>query len=124
MNNKGQTLVIFVLLLPLFLILLAYIVDTSILFYEKNRLDDINKMVIDYKMYHIEANEEKIHTYILKNDKEIRIKKINMNDEKIEIYLSKKIKSLFGRIIGFNSYDITSSYRGMIDKKEIQKIEE
>lgn len=124
MNNKGQTLVIFVLLLPLFLLLFAYVVDTSILFYEKNRLDDINKMVIDYKMYHIEANEEKMNTYILKNDKEIRIEKINMDDEKIEIYLSKKIKSLFGRIIGFNSYDITSSYRGIIDKKEIQKIEE
>ncbi len=124
MNNKGQTLVIFVLLLPVFLVLFAYIVDTSILFYEKNKLDDINKMVIDYKMHHIEENEAKIKKYILRNDEKIKIEKIIMDDKKVEIYLSKKVKSLFGRIIGFHHYDIKSSYRGIIDKKEIKKIEE
>ena len=124
MNNKGQTLVIFVLLLPLFLLLFAYVVDTSILFYEKNKLDDLTKMIIDYKMYHIEENENKIKDYIIKNDKEIKIEKIKMDEEKIELHLSKKIKSLFGRIVGFNYYDIDSSYRGLILKKEIEKIKE
>lgn len=124
MNNKGQTLVIFVLLLPLFILLVAYVVDTSILFYEKNKLDDINKMVIEYKMYHVEENEKKIKDYILKNDKEIKIKNIKMDEEKIKLHLSKKVKSIFGRIIGFNYYNVDSSYEGLILKKEIKKIKE
>lgn len=124
MNNKGQTLVIFVLLLPLFLLLFAYVVDTSIMFYEKNKLDDINKMVIDYKMYHVEENEKKIKEYIIRNDEEIEIESIKMDEEKIELHLSKKVKSIFGRIIGVDYYDVDSSYRGLILKKEIEKIKE
>ena len=124
MNNKGQTLVIFVLLLPLFILLFACVIDASILFYEEHKLNNINQMVIEYKMYHIEANEEKVEEYIKKNDQDVHIEKITMDDEKVEIFLSKEVKSLFGQIIGLKHYDIQSSYRGLIDKKEIQKIEE
>lgn len=124
MNNKGQTLVIFVILLPLFLLIFAYIVDTSIMYYEKNKLDDTTKMVIKYKMYHIEENEKKIKEYIKRNDKNINIEKIKMDEKQVEISLNKKVKSVFGKIIGFNHYEIKSSYLGKIDKKEIKKLEE
>lgn len=124
MNNKGQTLVIFVMLLPLFLCLLAYITDTSYLFYEKNKLDDVNKMVINYKMNHIEANKEKVKNYIMKNGETIKIEKMDMNDKSVTIKLSKKVKSIFGSIVGKNYYDITSYYRGTIDTKRIGKIKE
>ena len=124
MNNKGQTLVIFVILLPLFLFVFAYIVDTALMLYEKNKLDDLNKMVIDYKMYHVEENKEKIKEYIKRNDKEVIIKKLYMDEKKVEIQLIKKIDAVFGKIIGLNTYEIKSYYIGKIDKKEIKKIEE
>ncbi len=124
MNNKGQTLVIFVLLLPIFLLLFAYLVDTSLLFYEKNKLDDLNKMVIQYKMDHVEKEEEKIKDYIYNNDKKIQIYALKMDQQEIQIQLSKKIQSLFGRIVGIKDYTIKSSYMGNIQTKEIKKIEE
>ena len=46
MNNKGQALVEFVLLLPVFLIILLVVVDFGNLLYSKNKLEnDSNDMV-------------------------------------------------------------------------------
>lgn len=124
MNNKGQTLVIFVLLLPLFVLLLAFITDTSIMFFEKNRLDNTSRMIINYKMNHIEMNDKKVREYIKKNDKEIKVEKLKMDDKKVVLKTSKKINSVFGKIIGKDYYIVSSYYEGIINTKQINKIEE
>ena len=48
MNNKGQTLVLFVVLLPVILILLAFVFDTAYMSMESNRLNDIAKTSVKY----------------------------------------------------------------------------
>lgn len=108
MNNKGQVLVLFVLLIPVLLMLGAYIVDTSYISYHKNRLDGINQMVIkDSKEQELTKNE--IEEYIKKNDDSIEIESINIANTKIEITLKKEIKSLFGIIIGKKNYKLVST---------------
>ncbi len=124
MNNKGQTLVIFVILLPLFVLVLALVIDTSIMFYNKNKLDSINKTVVNYSMNHVEQNKDKIMEYIKKNDSDIKVEKLEMNEQTITLTISKNIKSLFGNILKVKKYTITSSYKGTIETKKIEKIGE
>lgn len=125
MNNKGQTLVIFIVFLPLLLIILASIVDIGFVYYEKNKLDNLNIMVIDYGISHLDDDKltEKIENLIKKNDKKIKLKSIELESNKLELTLSKKIKSTFGKIIGINKYNITSKYIGtnIEYKKSIKK---
>ena len=124
MNNKGQTLVIFVILIPLFVLILALVIDTSIMFYHKNRLNSINKTVVNYSMNHIEANRDKILQYIKKNDEDIKVEVLDMNEKTITLKLSKEIHSLFGNVVKIKSYTIRSGYKGTIETKKIEKIEE
>ena len=118
-NNKGQTLVTFVIFLPILLIIMATVVDVGLMYYEKNKLDSINMMTTEYALDNIDVN--KINNLINKNDKKIKIKKINNQNNKIEITLTKEVESIFGKIIGIKEYKLTSKYIGIKDKKEIKK---
>ena len=46
MNNKGQTLIAFVIILPIFILFLAFIVDTGLLLKEKSKLNGSTKSII------------------------------------------------------------------------------
>ena len=41
MNNKGQSLITFVLILPLIVMFIAFFIDSSLSIIEKNKLDGI-----------------------------------------------------------------------------------
>ena len=65
-------------------------------------------MVIkDASINHLNTLE--IEEYIKKNDKDIEVKFMLVTSDTLEIKLSKNIKSLFGVILGKESYTITSS---------------
>ena len=124
-NNKGQTLVIFIVVLPLLMIIMATVIDISLMYYEKNKLDNLNMMVTEYGINHLEDKDlkEKINELINENDDEIKSKKIETSENNVTITLSKETKSTFGKIIGIEKYIITSKYIGtnIEDKKEIKK---
>ena len=108
MNNKGQVLVIFILLMPILLLMGTYFVDITYLYYHSNKLNEINDLVI------AETNEKKlsveqVNEYVRLNDNEINVATLNITNEKIEITLQKEVKSLFGKIIGRDSYMLTST---------------
>lgn len=108
MNNKGQVLILFILIIPVLLLGAAYIIDNVYISYHTNKLNGINSLVInDVITNKLDSNE--IKEYIKKNDKDINIETIEINENKIKIKLSKRIKSIFGIIIGNENYDITSS---------------
>ena len=115
-NSHGQVLVIFIILLPLLILFSAYVVDTSYMAYHKNRLDNINAIISDYAVSHDDATEEDIGKLLRKNDSNAIIKKIELKD-KINIELETEVPSLFGRIIGKNSYKIKSS----VSKNKVSK---
>ena len=51
MNNKGQVLVLFIIILPILLLGCACLVDSSYMLYQKNRLDNINYDVMKCYRY-------------------------------------------------------------------------
>ena len=48
LNNKGQSLVMFICLLPILLLIVLAIVDVSRMVIEKNKLNNINYIAISY----------------------------------------------------------------------------
>jgi hypothetical protein len=54
-NNKGQSLVMFVLIIPIFLLILTLIYDVGNAIYEKDRLSNTNYLTIEYGLYNLLA---------------------------------------------------------------------
>jgi len=67
MNKHGQTLVLFVLLIPLIIILMAIIVDTGIVTNKKNHIEEVTKMVIK-DLLKDKINESEAKELFIKND--------------------------------------------------------
>lgn len=116
MNNKAQVLVIFVTILPLLFLFLAYTIDITYINYYKNKLDNINSLVIDYVMDEPNASVEDMGTLVRKNDNDVVIKNAEIND-KVKLELEEEVPSIFGRLIGKNKYIINSKMEKNIKKK-------
>jgi len=116
MNNKGQVLIIFVILLPIFLMILALVIDIGLLSIEKRK---INNNTYDAVEYYLE-NKDKEKTIKLLEDNlsDIDIR-INENDSYVEITIIKDYKSLYTII--FNNQEIRITYKGIKETKEIIK---
>ncbi len=61
-SNKGQALIEFILILPIFLTIFLGIIDFGRILYEKNRLENVMSDVID--MINIGQSKEKIGLHI------------------------------------------------------------
>lgn len=124
MNNKGQSLAIFIIFIPIFIMVGVIVIDVYNAKLEARKLDDINKMVIKYGLDHIEEDPyNDMVNLIYKNDDEIDSYKIDIDLDQIKVVMNKTTKGFFGRIIGKEIYTVESNYRGYIenDKKIIEK---
>ena len=142
-NNKGQSLVLFVIILPILLIILILVIDIGRVILLKNELDSINKIVLDYGLDEMEdldnilVNDDSVDIYQLVNDIEDRIKNviilnkddidtinIDLKDNKIYIYLEDSVNGIFSKLIDISIFDVKSSYVGYIDndKKRIERV--
>ena len=57
-NNKGQSLVMFVLIIPIFLLILTLVYDVGNAIYEKDRLSNTNYLTIEYRLNNIDKVTE------------------------------------------------------------------
>lgn|SRR5574344_2726624 len=110
MNNKGQTLVFFVALLPLVFILFAFIFDTALISIENNRIKDEASSAIKY-LVSDNKNIIDVRGVIISNDKDINIVSITSNS----VHLKKSIDPLFGKVVGYDKYNIEVDMSGYID---------
>lgn len=122
MNNKGQTLVLFVLILPIIIFIMLLVIDVSNMFITKQELNNINKIVLNYGLDIIEEEnidiklEELINKNILNNEHTIRI-----DNGIIEVEIKKNIQ---GIITKKKIYEVKSVYKGYIkeDEKVISRV--
>lgn len=126
LNNKGQSLAIFVIFVPVFIMMGTFVVDVSFAKYNERRLDNLNKQVINYGLKHIDEEPyDNMVDLIYQNDSDIDFYEININNEtkEISVTLSKSTKGFFGSIVGKEIYNEKSSLKGYIkdDKKIIEK---
>lgn len=126
LNNRGQSLAIFVIFVPVFIMMGTFVVDVSFAKYNERRLDNLNKQVISYGLRHIDEEPyDNMVDLIYQNDSDIDSYEININNEtkEISVTLSKSTKGFFGSIVGKEIYNEKSSLKGYIkdDKKIIEK---
>ena len=126
LNNKGQVLVCFVIMLPILLLAIAIIVNLGIYGIEKRKVSNTVKDTIKYGLNHIDDDNVKdtMRDLIIQNIDDINASDINIttNNSYIKINVTKTEKALFS---GFNNnLQIDVTYSGNISDNGIKIMEE
>lgn len=124
-NNKGQSLVMFVLIIPIFLLILTLIYDVGNAIYEKDRLSNTNYLTIEYGLNNIDTvTENDLKNLIEQNTSNLKYIYVTIEENQIEIKMEKDAKSIIGKMFNFNLVKIISHYKGKIinNQKEIERI--
>lgn len=119
MNNKGQSLITFVLILPLITLFIAFFIDSSLCIMEKNKIDGIITSNMKNVLESDIRDEEKIKRAILKNTEGEVLVTINLEELKIDVKSHKK--TIFGNMLKFPWYDLKFRYCGNYQDKKINK---
>ena len=100
MNKKGQALVEFVLIFPLFLIVVCTIIELGSINYQKLKLESDLETIVN--MY---LKEEDTTNYLKNNSLEMKVQK---EEDKITLKLDKKLKIVTPvlKSIYSSSYDL------------------
>ena len=109
LNNRGQSLVLFIVLIPIFLLIMTLVYDIGNYVYEKNRLTNSVYMAISYGLDNID---------------DLMSLAVTIDDGVIEVYAIRDIRGGIGMIFGFDFAKIECSYRGIMDndKKVIERV--
>lgn len=124
-NNKGQSLVMFVLIIPIFLLILTLVYDIGNAIYEKDRLSNTNYLTIGYGLNNIDTvTENDLKNLIEQNTSNLKYIYVTIEENQIEIKMEKDAKSIIGKMFNFNLVKIISHYKGKIinNQKEIERI--
>lgn len=100
MNNKGQTLIFFVVILPIILCMFMIVIDLCTMSLEKNKLDNLAYNSLEYKLNG--ETDEKVIKFIKYSDEDIDYdiyqNKVILEKEYDPIFIkigSSKIKSVY-----------------------------
>lgn len=99
MNSKGQTLVIFVIILPILLVVLTLVIDLGLLHIEERKIENNVLSASEYYLNNITNIdiESKTKELLNKNLKDIKLN-ITDKDNYVEIKVVKETNSLYNII--------------------------
>jgi len=97
MNKRGQALVMFIIMVPILLLLLAFIVDVGLMYNAKIKGRDMLKFAV--------KEDYDIEDYFRINDIEVE----KLEEENNCYIINYKIDSIFGSLIGIKTYNIEVS---------------
>jgi len=117
MNNRGQTLILFVILIPIILTMLAIVVDVGVLVLEFQK----TRGIVDDGIheYFETLDEEKIRTLLELNDVPLDNFEIEISQNQVEVSLYYSIDSIFGKLINIKSYDIKVHREGILQDETV-----
>ncbi len=118
LNNKGQSLVLFILILPILLLVSILVFEIGNVYTSKSELDDINYLVIDYGLDHItETNlEGKLIELIKLNSNDLFYISVNVEDSKINVTTKRKVKGILSK--SFDIFEVVSNYEGYMEDED------
>lgn len=124
LNNKGQTLVLFVMLLPIMLFIMVLVFDIGKFICQKNELNNINYMVVSYGIEHYDESdiENELTKLIILNCDNLDSTTVSVRDNQIEVNLISKGDSIFGNVLNIKMFEVHSNYIGNIETKKIERI--
>lgn len=139
LNNKGQSLVLFIIMIPVMLGIMALVIDVGNAMSLKNDIDNVLEYVLDYgletgEVFFTNSDKEYFNEDLInwKDDLEILINynlkdstnDIVLEDKVIIITSNKYVEGIFSNIFNIDGFKIESKYKGYLDssKKVIKKI--
>ena len=126
LNNRGQSLVMFVIILPILLLIFILVMDIGNIVVAKQKLNNINEIVLDYGLDNLDNNDisNKLQELIKLNDREIDETRVYIENDKIYVELNDKVNGIFSRFVNISIFNVKSYYVGYIenDEKRIEKV--
>lgn len=124
LNNRGQTLVLFVMLLPIMLLVMVLVFDIGKSIVEKQKLDNISFMIVSYGIEHSKDDniDGTLKELVTLNYKDATDVEILIKDDYVSVSLSGKVKGVFGNLVGKSNFKVRSYYIGNINDKKIKRV--
>lgn len=136
LDNKGQSLVLFVMLLPIMIGIMILVIDCGNVMVKKNEIDNVIEMVLDYGLDINNNDIDNMDSNDISNDNVSDVKslevllgynlkkchnEVKIDGNKILIKSSAYVDGVFSKVLGFNGFKIESSYIGYIDNSLVVK---
>ena len=119
MNNRGQSLITFVLILPLITMFLAFFIDSSLCIMEKNKIDGVITSNMQSSLNSGIYDTLKIKEAISHNiSGDV---KVDVDNDNLKIYVKSTKTSVFNKILNFSWYNFEFNYCGNYQDKKINK---
>ena len=119
MNNRGQSLIMFVLVLPLISLFIAFFIDSTLSLLEKNKIDGIIISNMEEALNNDIRDEMKIQKAIKDND--TMDVTVNIIDDNLTVIVKSNKKSIFGKLLKFEYYELDFNYCANYTDKKINK---
>lgn len=119
MNNKGQTLVIFIIMMPIILLIFTLVIDLGYVSKEKIKIDSTLRVIMRSVLEKETFSKEMIDDLIEKNELTYDDYKYSYENGLLKINITKNIKSVLGKIINTNIYKIEIKLTGYIENDKI-----
>ena len=119
MNNKGQSLITFVLVLPLIVLVMAFVIDSSLSLSEKNKLDGIITSNMEEALKNDIRDENKIRNAIKSNDQMDVM--VSIVEDELRVIVKVNKKSIFAKVLNFDYYKLEFNYCANYQDKKINK---
>ena len=126
LNNRGQSLILFVIVLPIILLIAILVIDVGRVIVRKQELSNISNIVLDYGLDNLEQDD--IYNELLElvklNDSEIDEINFFIEDNKIKLELKDSVNGVFSYIENTSIFNVKSSYVGYLENgnKRIEKV--
>ena len=122
-NNKGQTLVAFILILPIILMVFAVVIDFGMYNIERRHVICNVKYSNKYGLKNIDSDNIKrdMESLLYKNidNKSIKTLDISLDNDSITININVEYKTIFSKLLKFYN-EINLSYFGKIENNEVK----
>lgn len=105
MNNKGQSLVIFIIIIPVIFIVFIFLYDYAYIINSQNKYENVTRTILNSTL-----EEDKIVDLYRQNGYKVDDFKYKKENDKVYIQNSYKIKSVFGNIVNLKNYTVSINY--------------
>lgn len=126
LNNKGQTLVMFIVIIPILLSIMVLVIDLGQAFTKKQELNNINKLVIEYGLDNFDKEnlESDLTSYITMNAKDLSNVSVKIENSTINVTTKAYINGVISKVLDIDGFEVTSEYKGYLSgsEKRIERV--
>ena len=126
LNNKGQTLVMFIVIITILISIMVLVIDLSSSFTKKQELNNVNKLVIEYGLDNLDQEnlESDLTSYITMNAKDLSNVKVTVENNTINVTTKAYIDGIISKALNIDGFEIVSTYQGYLsgEEKRIERV--